>query len=122
MQKMKPIDIKEKLAQFSEYWSPKIIGELNGQVVKVAKLKGEFVWHHHEHEDEMFMVVEGTLVIKFKDGEVELNAGQFYIIPRGVEHMPVANEECHVMLFEPKSVLNTGNVVNARTVEKLDRI
>ncbi|MDJ0829313.1 MAG: cupin domain-containing protein [Desulfobacterales bacterium] len=119
---MKPIDIKEKLAQFSEYWSPKIIGELNGQVVKVAKLKGEFVWHHHEHEDEMFMVVEGTLVIKFKDGEVELNEGQFYIIPKGVEHMPVANEECHVMLFEPKSVLNTGNVVNERTVEKLDKI
>ncbi len=119
---MKPIDIKEKLAQFSEYWSPKIIGELNGQVVKVAKLKGEFVWHHHENEDEMFMVVEGTLVIKFKDGEVELNEGQFYIIPKGVEHMPVANEECHVMLFEPKSVLNTGNVVNERTVEKLDKI
>ncbi len=119
---MKPIDIKEKLAQFSEYWSPKIIGELNGQVVKVAKLKGEFVWHHHEHEDEMFMVVEGTLVIEFKDGEVELNEGQFYIIPKGVEHMPVANEECHVMLFEPKSVLNTGNVVNERTVEKLDKI
>ncbi len=119
---MKPIDIKEKLAQFSEYWSPKIIGELNGQVVKVAKLKGEFVWHHHEHEDEMFMVVEGTLVIKFKDGEVELNEGQFFIIPKGVEHMPVANQECHVMLFEPKSVLNTGNVVNERTVEKLDKI
>ncbi len=119
---MKPIDIKEKLAQFSEYWSPKIIGELNGQVVKVAKLKGEFVWHHHEHEDEMFMVVEGTLVIKFKDGEVELNEGQFYIIPKGVEHMPVAIEECHVMLFEPNSVLNTGNVVNERTVEKLDKI
>ncbi len=119
---MKPIDIKEKLAQFSEYWSPKIIGELNGQVVKVAKLKGEFVWHHHEHEDEMFMVVEGTLVIEFKDGEVELNEGQFYIIPKGVEHMPVAIEECHVMLFEPNSVLNTGNVVNERTVEKLDKI
>ncbi len=122
MQKMKPIDIKEKLAQFSEYWSPKIIGELNGQVVKVAKLKGEFIWHHHEHEDEMFMVVEGTLVIKLKDGEVELNEGQFYIIPKGVEHMPVAIEECHVMLFEPKSVLNTGNVINERTVEKLDKI
>lgn len=119
---MKPIDIKEKLAQFSDYWSPKIIGELNGQVIKVAKLKGEFVWHHHEHEDELFMVVEGTLVIKFKDGDVELNKGQFYIIPKGVEHLPVAHEECHVMLFEPKTVLNTGNVVNERTVDDLDKI
>lgn len=119
---MKPVDIKEKLSQFSDHWSPKIIGELNGQVIKVAKLKGEFVWHHHEHEDEMFMVVEGTLVLKFKDGEVELNAGQFYIIPKGVEHLPVAVEECHVMLFEPKTVLNTGNVVNERTVENLDKI
>ena len=119
---MKPTDIKEKLTQFSDYWSPKIIGELNGQVVKVAKLKGEFVWHHHKDEDEMFLVIEGHLAIKFKDGEVRLNEGQFYIIPKGVEHLPVAKKECHVMLFEPKSVLNTGNVVNERTVEKLETI
>ena len=81
---MKPIDIKEKLSQFTDYWSPKIIGELNGQVVKVAKLKGEFVWHHHEHEDELFMVIKGTLLIKFREGDVEINEGQFHIIPRGV--------------------------------------
>lgn len=119
---MNPVDIKEKLAQFSDYWRPKIIGELNGQVVKVAKLKGEFVWHHHEHEDEMFMVIEGNLVLKLQDGEVKLKEGQFYIIPKGIEHMPVAEEECHVLLFEPKSVLNTGNVVNERTVENLEKI
>lgn len=119
---MKPTDIKEKLSQFADYWSPKIIGELNGQVVKVAKLKGEFIWHHHDNEDEMFLVIEGELVIKFKDAAVKLNEGQFYIIPKGVEHMPVAKEECHVMLFEPKSVLNTGNIVNERTVEKLEKI
>ncbi len=119
---MNPVDIKEKLAQISDYWLPKIIGELNGQVVKVAKLKGEFVWHHHEHEDEMFMVIEGGLIIKLKDGEVQLKEGQFYIIPKGIEHMPVAAEECHVLLFEPNSVLNTGNVVNERTVENLEKI
>lgn len=100
---MKPVDIKEKLSQFTEHWSPKIIGELNGQLVKVAKLKGEFVWHHHEHEDELFLVVQGKLIIQLKEEDIHLSEGQFFIIPKGVDHMPVADEECHVMLFEPKS-------------------
>jgi len=102
---MKPVDIKEKLSQFTEHWSPKIIGELNGQLVKVAKLKGEFVWHHHEHEDELFLVVQGKLIIQLKEEDIHLSEGQFFIIPKGVDHMPVADEECHVMLFEPKSVV-----------------
>jgi len=119
---MNVVDIKEKLQQFSEYWSPKIIGELNGQLVKIAKLKGEFVWHHHEHEDELFMVIEGSLIIKLQDKDIHLNEGQFFIIPKGVEHMPVAKEECHVLLFEPASVLNTGNVVNEKTVNTLETL
>ena len=116
------IDIEEKLSQFDEYWSPKIVGELNGQLVKLAKLQGAFVWHHHENEDELFMVIKGQLTIKLKNQDIQLNEGQFFIIPKGVEHLPVADEECHVMLFEPKSVLNTGNVVNEKTVEQLDKI
>lgn len=119
---MNVVDLKEKFSLFNEYWRPKIAGELNGQYVKLAKLKGEFVWHHHEHEDELFMVVKGKLTIKLKDQNIELNEGQFFIIPRGVEHLPVAEEECHVMLFEPKSVLNTGNTKNEKTVEKLETI
>ena len=119
---MNVVDLKEKFSLFNEYWSPKIAGELNGQYVKLAKLKGEFVWHHHGHEDELFMVVKGKLTIKLKDQNIELNEGQFFIIPRGVEHLPVAEEECHVMLFEPKSVLNTGNTKNEKTVEKLETI
>jgi quercetin dioxygenase-like cupin family protein len=119
---MNIIDVEEKLSQFDEYWSPKIVGELNGQLVKLAKLKGEFVWHHHDNEDELFMVIKGQLTIKLKNQDIQLNEGQFFIIPKGVEHLPVAKEECHVMLFEPKSVLNTGNVINEKTVEKLDNI
>lgn len=119
---MNIIDIEEKLSQFEEYWSPKVVGELNGQLVKLAKLKGEFVWHHHDNEDELFMVIKGQLTIKLKNQDIQLNEGQFFIIPKGVEHLPVAEEECHVMLFEPKSVLNTGNVVNEKTVKKLDEI
>ena len=119
---MKAIDLEEKFSQFTEYWSPKVVGELNGQLVKLAKLKGEFVWHHHENEDELFMVIKGELTIKLKDQDIHLNEGQFFIIPKGVEHLPVAEEECYVMLFEPKSVLNTGNVVNEKTVENLEKI
>ena len=119
---MNIVDIKEKFSLFNEYWSPKIVGELNDQYVKLAKLKGEFVWHHHEDEDELFMVVKGNLTIKLKNQDIELQEGQLFIIPRGVEHLPVAEEECHVMLFEPKSVLNTGNTKNEKTVEKLERI
>lgn len=116
---MNIVDISQKLEQFSEYWSPKIIGELNGQLVKVAKLKGEFVWHHHEHEDELFMVIKGSLNIKLRDRDILLKEGQFFIIPKGVEHMPIAEEECHVLLFEPASVLNTVNIVNENTVNNL---
>jgi mannose-6-phosphate isomerase-like protein (cupin superfamily) len=119
---MNVVDLKEKFSLFNEFWSPKIAGELNGQYVKLAKLKGEFIWHHHEHEDELFMVVKGKLTIKLKDQNIELNEGQFFIIPRGVEHLPVAEEECHVMLFEPKSVINTGDKKNEKTVEKLETI
>jgi len=119
---MNIVDLNEKFSLFDEYWEPKIAGELNGQYVKLAKLKGAFVWHHHENEDELFMVIKGQLTIKFKDRQITLNEGQFYIIPRGVEHLPVAEEECHVMLFEPKTVLNTGNTKNEKTVEKLETI
>ena len=116
------VDLKEKFASFNDYWSPKIVGELNGQYVKLAKLKGEFVWHYHEDEDELFMVIKGCLTIKLRDRDINLKEGQFYIVPRGVEHLPVAEDESHVLLFEPKSVLNTGNVENDRTVKNPDRI
>jgi mannose-6-phosphate isomerase-like protein (cupin superfamily) len=119
---MKIVDLNEKFLLFSEFWSPKIVGELNGQYVKLAKLKGEFVWHQHENEDELFMVVKGKLTIKLKDQNINLTEGQFFIIPHGVEHLPVAEEECHVMLFEPKTVLNTGELKNERTVENLEKI
>ena len=101
-------------------WSPKIAGELNGQYVKLAKLKGEFVWHHHDHEDELFYVFKGRLRIKLRSGDVEIHAGEFFIVPKGVEHCPVAEVECWVVLLEPASTLNTGNVTNERTKEHLD--
>jgi mannose-6-phosphate isomerase-like protein (cupin superfamily) len=119
---MDKVNIAEKLSQFAEQWSPKIVGELNGQYVKLVKFQGPFVWHHHESEDEMFLVVEGSFVMKFRDRDVTLKAGEFIVVPRGVEHMPVAKEEAHVLLFEPKSTLNTGNVRDARTRDKLERI
>lgn len=114
--------MNEKLSTFSEYWSPKIVGEMNESYVKLVKLKGEFVWHMHENEDEMFMVVKGRLVIKLRTEDIILNEGEFFIIPKGVEHIPVAKEEVHVILFEPKTTLNTGNVKNDRTVENLEKI
>jgi mannose-6-phosphate isomerase-like protein (cupin superfamily) len=117
---MDAIDLAEKLACFEEHWSPKIVGELNGQLVKLAKLKGEFVWHHHADEDELFLVLKGEMTMRYRDREVIIGEGQFCIVPRGVEHMPVAVEECHVLLFEPESVLNTGSVVCDRTVRELD--
>ena len=119
---MDKINIEEKLALFNEYWNPKIIGELNESYVKLAKFKGEFMWHTHENEDEMFYVLEGILTIKFRDKEVRIKKGECIIIPRGVEHMPAAEEEVHVMLIEAKTTLNTGNVVNERTVESLKKI
>lgn len=119
---MNRVDLKGKFSLFTDHWSPKIVGELNGQYVKLAKLKGAFVWYHHENEDELFMVVKGKLTIKLRDQEITLEEGQFFIIPRGVEHMPMAREECHVMLFKPKLVLNTGDLTNERTVETLEHI
>ncbi|MCW8859339.1 MAG: cupin domain-containing protein [Deltaproteobacteria bacterium] len=114
---MNKVNLKDKFSCFSEHWQPRIVGELNGQHVKLAKLKGEFIWHQHEAEDEMFMVIKGQLTIKLRDRDISLAAGEFFIIPRGVEHLPVAKEEVQVMLFEPKSVINTGNVQNERTLE-----
>ncbi len=114
---IQPIDVAQKFASFGEYWHPKIVGELNDSYVKLAKLKGEFVWHLHEKEDELFWVVQGTLVIKLRDQDLTIQPGQFVIIPKGVEHLPVAKEEVHVMLLEPKTTVNTGNVENDRTVD-----
>jgi mannose-6-phosphate isomerase-like protein (cupin superfamily) len=110
------VNLSEKFGSFQDYWRPKIAGEVNDSHVKLVKLQGEFVWHLHENEDELFLVVKGRLIIKLRDGEIELEAGEFAIVPKGVEHMPVAPEEAHVLLVEPKSTLNTGNVQNSRTV------
>jgi len=116
------VNLSEKLRQVADYWNPKIVGELNDSFVKVVKLKGEFLWHHHEHEDELFLVVKGTLRMRFRDKDVVVREGEFLVVPRGVEHMPVAEDEVHVVLLEPKSTLNTGNLRNERTVETLERI
>ena len=116
------VNIREKLGLFSEYWSPKIIGELNGQHVKVVKLLGEFVWHHHDADDEMFMVIKGVLKMEFRDRTVEIREGEFIIVPRKTEHRPVAHETVEILLFEPASTLNTGNVINERTKEQLENI
>ncbi|PLX42556.1 MAG: cupin domain-containing protein [Deltaproteobacteria bacterium] len=116
------VDLREKLSLFDELWSPKVVGELNGQLVKLAKLKGEFIWHNHKDEDELFLILKGSLTIKLRERDVKLSEGQFFIIPRGVEHLPFADEECHVLLFEPMSVLNTGDKVTEKTLETLDRI
>jgi mannose-6-phosphate isomerase-like protein (cupin superfamily) len=121
-QEMQVVNLSTKFASFAEHWSPKIIGELNGQMVKAVKFKGEFLWHHHENEDELFWVVEGQFTMRFRDRDAVVRAGEFIIVPRGVEHLPVADEECHVVLFEPASTLNTGNVQNDRTRPVLDRL
>jgi len=113
---MDKVNLSQKFALFQEYWSPKIAGELNDSYIKLVKLKGEFVWHLHENEDELFLVVQGHLLIKLRDRDIHLKEGEFVVIPRGVEHLPIAEEEVHVLLLEPKSTLNTGNVQNERTV------
>lgn len=119
---MQKVIVADKLATFSDYWNPRVVGELNGQQVKLVKLKGEFVWHKHDAEDEMFLVIEGLLRMEFRNKTVELTAGEFIIVPKGVEHRPVADQEVAVMLFEPASTLNTGDVVNEMTRERLERI
>ena len=116
------INLAEKFASFEDRWSPKIVGEINDSFVKLAKLEGEFVWHHHEAEDEMFLVIKGSLLMKLRDREIQIDEGEFVIIPCGVEHLPVAAGEVHVLLLEPKSTLNTGNITNERTLAELDRI
>jgi mannose-6-phosphate isomerase-like protein (cupin superfamily) len=119
---MEKVNIREKFDQFSDHWHPRIIGELNGQHVKAVKLKGEFVWHHHDQEDELFLVTKGTLKMEFREKTVEVTEGEFIIVPRQVEHRPVAPEEVHLLLFEPVSTLNTGNVENERTRKELEKI
>lgn len=119
---METVNIAEKLSLFSEYWSPKIVGELNGQQVKLAKLKGEFVWHKHDHEDELFFVIKGKLQMHFRDRIETIGENEFLIVPKGVEHKPVAEEEVQVMLFEPATTLNTGDQRNDLTKEILEKI
>jgi mannose-6-phosphate isomerase-like protein (cupin superfamily) len=119
---MEAVNLARKFAGISEHWSPRLIGQVNDMAVKAVKLRGEFVWHHHDAEDELFLVVEGRLRIRLRDGDVDLEEGEFFVIPRGVEHMPVADEECHVLLLEPMTTVNTGNVENERTVRDIERI
>ena len=119
---MQKVNLAEKLALFNDHWHPRIVGELNGQHVKLAKILGEFIWHKHENEDELFLVVKGRFRMEFRDRHVWLEDGDILIVPRGVEHRPVAEEEAHILMFEPASTLNTGNVQNERTVAYLDRI
>lgn len=120
---MEVVNLKDKLRRVQEYWSPKIVGELNDTYVKVVKLRNEFVWYHHEKEDELFFVVEGRLRMQLRDGDRDLGPGEFIIVPRGVEHCPLAlTDEVQVVLIEPQTTLNTGNVVNERTVRNLERI
>ena len=110
------VSLAQKFGLFRDHWRPKIVGELNDSYVKLARLKGEFVWHHHDEEDELFLVVKGSLLIKLRNRDVRVEEGEFVIIPKGEEHMPTAEEETHVLLLEPKSTVNTGNVRNERTV------
>jgi mannose-6-phosphate isomerase-like protein (cupin superfamily) len=119
---MEKVNLREKLSLFGDHWSPKVVGALNGQHVKLVKLLGEFVWHKHDHEDELFLVVKGRFRMEFRDRHVSLGEGEFLIVPRGVEHRPVADEEAHVLLFEPATTLNTGDVRDDRTVDVPQRI
>lgn len=122
MDAIEKVNVAQKFSLFRDRWSPKIVGDLNDSHIKLAKLQGEFVWHQHEAEDELFLVVKGRLLIKLRERDISLEEGEFVIIPRGVEHLPIAEEEAEVLFVEPKSTLNTGNVTNERTVPELDRI
>lgn len=119
---MEKVNLAEKFALFEAHWSPKIVGELNGQHVKLVKIKGAFVWHHHEEADELFLVVKGRFVMQLRDRDVPLDAGELFIVPRGVEHRPLADDECHILLFEPVGTVNTGDVRNERTRSDLETL
>jgi mannose-6-phosphate isomerase-like protein (cupin superfamily) len=119
---MEKVNLAQKFGLFDDLWAPKIVAELNGQAVKLAKLQGEFIWHHHDVEDELFLVVKGRLLIQFRDRDVLLEEGDLIVVPAGVEHKPVAEEEAHVLLFEPQTTLNTGNVQDERTITEVERI
>ena len=119
---MKKVILNQKFELFDELWTPKIVGELNGQYVKLVKTQGEFVWHKHDNEDELFLVVKGTLSIRLRDRDIDLSEGEFYIVPKGVEHKPFAEQEAHILMFEPKSIQHTGGVKSELTVEKLEWI
>jgi mannose-6-phosphate isomerase-like protein (cupin superfamily) len=119
---METVNLSEKFSRFSDYCNPRVIAQVNDCHVKAVKLKGEFLWHHNDNEDELFLVVKGTLRMKFRDREAVVREGEFVVVPRGVEHCPVADQEVHIVLIEPKSTLNTGNITNERTVAQLERI
>jgi mannose-6-phosphate isomerase-like protein (cupin superfamily) len=119
---MKTINLQDKFSKFQEHYKPHILAEINDFQVKAVKLKGEFIWHHHDKEDELFLVLMGTLRMKFRTHEAVVREGEFIVVPHGVEHLPVADEEVHILLLEPKSTLNTGNIVNERTVSRLEQI
>jgi mannose-6-phosphate isomerase-like protein (cupin superfamily) len=119
---MDKVNLADKFDKITEYWKPYIAGELNGQLVKLDKLKGEFVWHHHENEDELFLVIKGRFRMELRDRHIWLEEGEFLVVPRGVEHRPVADQEAWIVLFEPASTLNTGNVQNERTLHELERV
>ena len=119
---MEKVNLRQKFGCFTDYWSPKIVGQVNDAYVKLAKLKGEFVWHRHEQEDELFLVVKGELLIKFREKDIRLEQGELLVVPRGMEHMPIAEDEVHLLLFEPKSTVNTGNTRGEQTVENLERV
>ncbi len=119
---MEKINLAQKFDLIKEHWSPKVVGEVNVVHIKLVKFKGDFIWHHHETEDELFFVVKGTMVMKLRDGDISVGENEFIIIPRGVEHMPMADEEVFVMLIEPKTTRNTGNIENERTVKEPEHI
>jgi mannose-6-phosphate isomerase-like protein (cupin superfamily) len=116
------VNLSEKFSLFTNHWEPKIVGELNEQYVKLAKLKGEFVWHQHENEDELFMVIKGSLTIKLREKDICLSEGEIFIIPRGVEHMPIAKKEVHVLMFEPKGTVNTGDTESDKKIDLLEKL
>lgn len=116
------VNLADGLASIRDHWRPKIAGEVNDIQIKLAKLRGEFIWHHHDKEDEMFLVVKGCLRMKLRDGDVTISEGEFLIVPRGVEHLPVADEETHILLFEPKTTVNTGNLRNERTLSHTEHL